>query len=29
MGILDFFKKKNEIVIKDIKDLPQDYKDMI
>ena len=29
MGILDFFKKKNEIVIKDIKDLPQEYKDMI
>ena len=29
MDILDFFKKKNEIVIKDIKDLPQEYKDMI
>ena len=29
MGILDFFKKKNEITIKDIKGLPQEYKDMI
>lgn len=29
MTILDFFKKKNEIIIKEIKGLPQKYKDMI
>ena len=29
MGILDFFKKKDEYIVKDIKDLPQKYKDII
>ena len=29
MGILDFFKKKDEYIVKDIKGLPQKYKDII